>query len=383
MLHLVFGAGGEGAEQALLKVFDCDLDQSAPHRSSFCRQRKQLSWRYFHDLFYGLIHSIDSHRSTFNGLRCYVIDGQQLTLPRTRDLYLNGFNGRFLEDDRETHTLKGYLAHCYDFLTGISKGFTFNNTLNEHRDRAILLGLLEEKSLVIYDRLYFSEDLVRQHEAKTKCYFLARCKKDASAEVTAFDMDEEKTLASTTRYGKPIHFIKVTHPKTAEIHTYATNLPENWLRPELIGQLYGRRWDGETAFYELTATLKCEQWHSKTLNGILQELYCAMWLINYTKICMLLAGEKNAHPLEADYEKANFKACCKFVVEKIGKYWNQPKRMINKLIKIVFRTKQKRKRYSRSYPREIKSPQSPYVYNNTRPSGADPPPGMRTSINPD
>ena len=151
MLHLVFGAGGEGAEQALLKVFECDLGQGAPHRSSFCRQRKQLSWRY-------------------------------------------------------------------DFLTEISKGFTFNNTLNERRDRAILVDLLEEKSLVIYDRLYFSEDLVRQHEAKIKCYFLARCKKDASAEVTAFDLDVEKTLASTTRYGKPIHFIKVTHPKTSEIH---------------------------------------------------------------------------------------------------------------------------------------------------------------------
>ncbi len=192
MIRLVGNAGNNGAEQALTKVFDCDLNDDAPHRSSFYRQRQQLDWLYFHDLFYGLISSIEKHRTTFNGLRCYGIDGQQLTLPRTRDLRLNGFNGRFLEDNKETYMLKGYLTHCYDLLTGISKSLTFNSTLNEHRDRAVLLEGIERNSLVIYDRLYFSEDLVLQHQRKEKCYFLVRCKENATNEIREFSQDKEK-----------------------------------------------------------------------------------------------------------------------------------------------------------------------------------------------
>jgi hypothetical protein len=382
MVRLVGHNGGEGAEQALTKVFDCNLERDAPHRSSFCRHRQNLDWRYFHDLFYRLLKSVENHRTTFNGLRCYAIDGQQLTLPRTRDLRMNGLNGRFLDDDMETYMLKGYWSHCYDLLTGVSKGITFNSTLNEHRDRAHLLKLIEPNSLVIYDRLYFSEDLVNQHHSRKKSYFLARCKETATLEIREFSGNRDIISTTTTRYGHRISFIKSTHPKTGTISIYATNLPESWLKPRIIAKLYRMRWRCETSFLEFTGTLKCEQWHSKTLNGILQEFYCALWVINFTKICMLLAGEKNSDPMKDEYEKSNFKACCNFIIEKMAKYFYQPKRLVRKLIKIVRRTNEKRVRDSRSYPRQIKSPQSPYAYNNTIYSKADPPNGMRTSIVP-
>jgi IS4 transposase len=51
----------------------------------------------------------------------------------------------------------------------------------------------------------------------------------------------------------------------------------------LIFKLYRLRWQVETSFLELTAITRSEQWHSKSYNGIMQELYALMWLINATR----------------------------------------------------------------------------------------------------
>ena len=373
MLHLVAGANKEGYDHALMNVFNCERERPAPTRSAFCQLRQLVKWKFFKAVFYLLIREVEDYRTTFGGLRIYAIDCQQLTLPRTKDLRNNGFNGRALEDDRETHTLRAYFTHCYDVLTGISKGVTFHNTLNEHRDRKILLPLVEEKSLVLYDALYFSEDMIAQHRQQKKCYFLAKCRLDSTLELRSFRENKEKQITSTTRYGKPVYFVKVVHPKSREEAIFATDLPEDWIKPELVRKLYRMRWPVETSFFEMTAITKCEQWHSKSLNGILQEFFCLLWLINFVKICMLLAGEKSPHPLEDGYRKANFKLCFNFVVKKIGRFWSHPSKLVAHLIRIVKQSTESRKRGTRCHPRELKGPRSPYPYNNTRPSTRDPP----------
>lgn len=382
MFHLVAGANHEGYDHALMNVFDCEREQKAPHRSSFCKIRRQIKWAYFHDIFYQLIRGIDLHRTTFHGLTLYAIDGHQINLPRTRDLLKSGFCGYPLENGEETYLLKGYMCHCYDVLTGVSKAITLHPSLNEHRDRHYLVNQLEENSLCIYDKLYFSEELVNQHGLRQKRYFLARCKDTATKEIEEFFNDPEKMIGSTNRYGKKIFFIKAYHPTTNEISIFATNLPESWHKPKLIQKIYSTRWNVEISFLELAFTTKCEQWHSKTINGILQELFCLLWLINFTKICMLLAGEKSPHPLDDYYEKSNFKLCFNFIVKKLGKYWHNARKIVNHLIGKVKQTCERRKHFSRSYPREIKRPQSRYKRNNVVASAPGPPSGDRIAIVP-
>ncbi len=317
---------------------------------------------------------IAAKRTTYGGLRLFAIDGHQLILPYTKDLYAAGYSGRYLEDERETYTLRAYMGHCYDVLTGLTSDVTFSPLLDEHRDRRALLPSVPDGSLVLYDRLYFSEDLATSHAERDKVYFLCRCKSTASREVAALFADAQKTTSSTRRYGRRVTFFKATHPSTGEATVYATDLPESWHRPELIRRLYRMRWETETEQRDITETVKLEQWHSTTLNGILQEFYATLWLVNVVRLAMLLAGAKSVSPEDDVYQKPNFKLCFNFVAKRLSHWLSAPGALLVKLARIVRRSTEKRRRYSRSYPREVKSPDSPFPRSNTVASRARPPP---------
>jgi hypothetical protein len=372
MLSLVSGTNGEGFDHALTEVFG---DDEPPYRASFSKARKAVSWTFFRDGLLGLVRAIDARRTTFGGLKLFAIDGHQLILPYTKDLYAAGYSGRYLENERETYTLRAYMGHCYDVLTGITSDVTFSPTLDEHRDRRSLLPSVPDGSLVLYDRLYFSEDLAISHAGRDKVYFLCRCKSTASREVAALFADTEKMTSSTRRYGRRITFFKVIHPDTGEATVYATDLPESWHKPELIRRLYRMRWETETEQRDITeTTVKLEQWHSTTLNGILQEFYATLWLVNVVRLSMLLAGQKSASPEDDVYRKPNFKLAFNVFVKRLAHWLSAPGALLIKLARVIRRSLETRRRYSRRYPREIKSPQSPYAYNNTVASKARPPP---------
>ena len=177
------------------------------------------------------------------------------------------------------------------------------------------------------------------------------------------------------RYGKRIYFFKVFHPGTAEPTVYATDLPENWHRVEVFGRLYRMRWEIETEQRDITETVKLEQWHSTSLNGILQEFYATLWLVNVVRVAMLVAGAKSVSPMDDSYEKPNFKLCFNFVARRLATWLQAPGALLVKLARIVRRTTERRRRYSRSYPRQIRRPRSPYARNSTVASKARPPPG--------
>jgi hypothetical protein len=371
MMQLVGSTNGEGYDHALTEVFG---DDEVPHRASFSKARQAVSWTFYRDSLEKLTSLVDPHRTTFGGLKVYAMDGHQLVLPYTKDIYQAGFTGFPLEDDKETYTLRAYMSHCFDVLTGVTAGVTFSTTNNEHRDRKTLLPKVQDGSLVLYDRAYFSASLVEAHASREKVYFLVRCKRTSSKEIEEFFAGSE-TRSSTRRYGKRIYFFKVFHPGTNEPTVYATDLPENWHRVEVFSRLYRMRWEIETEQRDLTETVKLEQWHSTSLNGILQEFYATLWLINAVRISMLFSGAKSVSPMDDSYEKANFKLCFNFVAGRLSTWLSAPAALMIKLSRIVKRTTEKRRRYSRSYPREIKRPRSPYVRNSTVASKARPPPG--------
>ena len=164
-----------------------------------------------------------------------------------------------------------------------------------------------------------------------------------------------------------IHLIKIKNVKTGEEAIFATNLPQENVTTHKIKELYRLRWGAETSFAELTSTLKLEQWHSKFENGILQELYALFWITNYTKILLFSEGpQKTQKPLKRAYKKPNFKLLFNFVAKCMPKITQQLQRFIERIRELIRVSTEKRKARSRSYPREIKSPASPYPYNNTR-----------------
>lgn len=339
--------------------------KNMPAKSALCRMRRRISYLFFKEFFEKLIARADGHRMRWLGLIIYAIDGQMLTLPRSSEIVAAGFNGRAVSKYRESYYPKGFLTHAYDVLTGVSKTLRFSNRLHEQQDAEEMVSELERESLSIYDRLYFGLRLVRAHYKRGN-HFLFRCRKNACKEIESFFLDPRKPL--TARFflrGKyEINLIRVINKTKATEDVFATSLPLGILKPRIIRKLYRLRWEVETSFKELTSITKAEQWHSKSVNGIYQEIYARMWLINYTKLQIRAHTQPPANSLRDEYQKPNFKLLYNFILLVFPRILKRNPKVILEFEELQKRSLERRWHEKRSYKREIKRSASTYPYNN-------------------
>ncbi|MBK8203545.1 MAG: transposase [Bdellovibrionales bacterium] len=257
-----------------------------PAKSALSKKRGRVSFEFFKEQVDDVIMKYEPHCRTWRGLRVYATDGDQYELPRTEDILNQGYRGYPCADDKETHYPRMYVVHCYDVLGGVTKAFRYSNANEEmHNAMEIAVGL-EEKSLTLYDRLFFCKDLVRSHQGSGS-YFVARLKEDGwiLPEIITFAKSSKRNFSFEFE-GTLIHLIKVVNPRTGETALFATNLERSRFRNKEINDLYALRWEAETANRDMTHTLKMEQWHSHFLNGILQEIYTILWLMNQARVQM-------------------------------------------------------------------------------------------------
>lgn len=334
-----------------------------PLKGALSKIRKRVSYLFFAGVFQELIRRFEPHRQTLKGLRIYAIDGLQLTLPRTDDLIKHGFTGRSVSKYRESYMPRMWLTHCYDVLSGVTKDFEATNRLNEIADAETMIKNLEKNSLTLYDRLYICSRLIKVHHDLGN-YFLFRARRSSFKDIQGF-FKSRKARHTFVHNGCTIHLIKIKNPRTKKLDVFATNLPLSWVKKKIIRPLYSLRWEVENSFREITQTIQLEQWHSKSANGILQELFAAMWLINFTKIQMFMRGKRTKNPLKPIYRRANFKLILNWLSDRFEKIVNGSKRFLAEIKWLIRISTEKRKHHSRRYPREIKSPASPYPYNNT------------------
>ena len=366
LIQLVGSSAKEGYDHALIKVLGFD---KAPCKSALSSFRKQLSYRFFEAIFSRVLVQFSKHRPNYNGLIIYAVDGWQFTLPREESLVRAGFSGRATSKLRESYMPKGFITHAYEVLSETTKAFSLNTSQTELADALSFIKGFEKNSLTLYDRAFFSRSLCLEHfEAGN--FFLARCQSNANKSVAEFFDEPDKTDGSmyfnVKGEKKKVWFIKIFHPKTGEPIVFATNLSRQWRSSKLFDQLYQLRWGVETSFYELSETMKMQQWHSKTYNGVLQEIYTTMLVTNLVKILSFFArGQKHVNPCSETYEKPNFKLLKNHFIEFITSFKPNLDNLINRFQVLIKRSTEKRKRRTRTHPRELRGPASPYPRNNT------------------
>lgn len=363
ILELVRSTNCDGADSALANVFMLANDIRPPTRSALCQFRAKITFKFFKDVFDRAVAENSKNSPLWNGMKLIAIDGQQLTLPRTKDVIANGFTGRSTSKHRESYMPKGFLTAAINVLSGTIERFTFNPTLNENKDAYHLVEQFKGTCVFLFDRLYYSQKLLdRLFELNQ--YFVIRCKRNSSKKIG--DFFESKLKETKIKVGnKMIKLVKVKHPGTKEFAVYATNLPARYVTKKTIDALYKLRWEVELFFRKVTSDTKGEQWHSKSYNGILQELYCRMWAINFTRNLMCQVGETSLKVAQMTYKKANFKLCFGVVCRYLICLKSKLTYLIGYIRLLVKLSTQTRKRYSRSYPRHIRKPASIHIYNNT------------------
>ena len=362
--ELVCGTNNNGYSIAILNALSNEFQiKDLPHKSALSQYRKEISYEFFKDFFLEINSRSNKLRKTWNGLYVYAIDGIQFTLPRSEDIIKADYSGRKVSKYRESYMPKMFSTMAYDVLNGVVKDVRENPTLNEIADAESMIDGLEDNSLTIYDRLYCCRKLILKHK-DNHSYFLFRLKITMFKEMRSIIRKKQKRM-SVEIDGVDMTVIKIFNHQTQEWGYFCSNLPMRLVTEKIITKMYGLRWEVETGFRDFTTTIKLEQWHSKFINGIRQELYVALVLYNFVKLKILSKFNQSQECLREVYKRPNFKLLFGWMMQRFYKIFKQVRGVMKGFDELLVRSLEKRKRRSRSYKREIKSPQSPFPYKNT------------------
>jgi hypothetical protein len=358
-MNLHANAGNGSASTALNMVFG----DSAPSASAFSQMRKKVSFKYFESVFNRTAATFcENLRPTHKGYYLTSVDGDQYLIERTQDALSLGFKGQKCGSSVETFGLKIYLTLATCMISGAPLAITTSTNQNElvsgiettekvaTNHGLILRNKTEpEKQIFCYDRLYFGRALIDLHR-NLGTYFVARCKTGGTfSEVKEF-VKSNQELAVIELFGMKIRLIKARH-KDSDFY-YATNNFDKNIDNEAISWIYLRRWQSETTNSHAAKILGIERFHTRKINGILQEIYSSFWALLISK-----SNKVNVKQTREDFDKKSYRRQnCK---EVLGTLTKNTKLLIEGIEDEIFNrieltaknTTRLVNRLSRSYPR--------------------------------
>jgi hypothetical protein len=331
-----------------------DTSELKPTKGAWSKRNQRISYSFTKSYHDDLVDVFKDVRPRYKGLFIGSIDGDQLNLPRTDELITHGYKGYPCKDMTESYDLTMYTVTYIDSITGVPLVVKHSNTNDEVQRAFEIIQHIDAKSLTIYDRLYISKKLINAHK-KTGSFFLFRCKSETTfSEIVAF-ASSNKTEMYTHLEGVKVRLIKFTPPEGKEEFIFATNLGKRFSKQE-IGDLYHRRWLSETYNKEQTETQKLGNFQSKTLNGILHELYANIFLNALTHIIIALETHPEHDFMKDEYKKTNFQSVQTNIIDTFVNLFVKPLRKTwREIADIIEEKMESRIRNSRHYNREVKS----------------------------
>ena len=366
MLNLTTSTNRQGYNFALQRAWDVlgkNMYQT-PVKSSLSEARAKVSYRFFADIFDEDVKRFKGMGKTYRGYQIYAVDGSDLDLPASSDVLSAGYRGSLWSKEYETHYPKMHVVHAFDVMNGVVGVFKQSTKNSERALASEISSSFEKKSLTIYDRLFCGHPTFKAH-IESESLFLIRATTEGQRlpfcvrDFLASDLVDQEVKWKPTKLRNSealaVRLIKIKNPKTNEVNVFVTNAPQKLFSRLELGKLYLKRWEIEGSFRDLVSTMKMDQWHSAKLNGILQEIYCLLWITNAVKMQMHRALEAE-DPFDTAYVKSNFKMCICLVVDNVGLLFKRrPEKFFEIIDHWVRRTREKRRHHSRSYPRVVRS----------------------------
>jgi len=236
----------------------------------------------------------DRDEFRFFGHRLYAVDGSKINLPHR--LLRDGFK----TPNSETYYPQGLLSCLYRLKAQIPTDFVFTNDCNERHAASIHLTRLEKGDVVVYDRGYFSYELLREHWEKD-IHAVFRLQTATSNEITAFMNSNEtervvtinlkckKKRAKIRRANpgiifKPMPMRLLKYEIDGTPYYLGTTMLSDRYPRESYKDLYHERWGIEELYKISKQLIGIEDFHAKSLRGIRQELYAHMALITLNRV---------------------------------------------------------------------------------------------------
>lgn len=265
--------------------------RNIPSRSSIHEARHKIGWGIWRRLLVQIsarIEELYGEQRLYKGHRVYAIDGSKLNLPR--ELRKCKYRG----SHKKCFYPQGMLVTLYRLKLGIPVYFELSRKSSEHHSVPRHLDKVISNSIVVYDRLYFSKNILRAHQ-KRKVHGVFRLRTGGTLkEVTEFIASGAKEqICEIKREDIQITLRFIRYKIRATNYYIATTLLDGtkYSAREIL-DLYHARWGVEECFKTIKQTLRVENFHSRHPIGIKQEIAISFILDCLAQVFRIGAGRK-------------------------------------------------------------------------------------------
>ena len=296
-------------------------DAEAIHRSTLTKARGKVTRKVFENIFHDAVKSAyeqQPHDSAFlwNGMSVFVFDGSKYDLPAADAVRKRFDPDSGLENPGRGCYPQALISTAYDVFRRIPVAGTVvgMQEADEREEAWEMIPHIPEGGVLLFDRGYPSYDLIRFLKNSHTGHFLFRCPaQNTFPAVETFvrsDMNEsmihinpsgnflKKADKKSKSQAKPIKLrvIKLISPD-GTLSVLLTDLYDvKKFPPEQITKLYFRRWEVENHYRDEKIFLEIEKFHTRTCNGILQELFAVLIMTVISKTLMQLTFSDDAEP---------------------------------------------------------------------------------------
>jgi Transposase DDE domain len=330
LLHLAAGGSRhDGVDIKLGDFFNLSRrgglwpEAQTPHRSALTKARSKLRWETFAellrkavDLAYQVFPQRDEY--TWCGLSVFAFDGSKYILPATSELRKTFDPDSGLGKPGKGHYPQALTNTVYDVFRRMPIGRTACPIQDgDERGQALtLLELLPLACICLFDRGYPGYAFILALMQQSR-YFLMRCpaqstflavesfvrsgQKDGFIWLMPSDTFKRGLTKAERKTLKPIklRIIRLTHPD-GTLSVLLTNLFDKPAFPcQSVVDLYYRRWAVENHYRDEKVSFEIERFHSKTVNGVQQELFAILIVCVIARVVTALSVSSEA--VETDH----------------------------------------------------------------------------------
>ena len=356
------------------RIMNIPLPQQHPVvPAAMCRARTKLDEKIFQTLQEQILECTTRHDedAKWKGHRIYAVDGSKMNLPR--ELIEAGYRC----PSPKAHYPQALVSCLYQLKTQIPTDFDMVAHGNERRMARAHLKALNAQDVVVYDRGYYSFEMLHEHVVRN-LHPVFRVKRKAAAVIDQFIASDQTDAwveirpkakqcqrirsrdANAQCAPITVRLVKYVEAGTTYILTTTLLDRQQYTIPEL-SDLYHARWGIEELYKVSKKLLSIEEFHARTERGVKQELFAHFVLITLTRL-FSNHSEMEFNTEDCDDKrlyKINFKNALTEVGKKIEvlllKSADMVTETLNQIIAGISSCGQ-RKRPNRSYPRCSKKP---------------------------
>ena len=308
----------------LLNYFHCSANTAST--SAFVQQRTKLLPSAMKAIFSHFSEAIDPHKC-FKGYRLLAVDGTTLPIPYNP----NDESTLHRRSTNQKSNNELLITALFDLESGLYTDSLVQTCKDQH-ERAALIQLLDNlpdhSMVVIIGDRGFEGYNVLAHLQEKGIFFLIRAKDtESNGIVSGLDLPDEDEfdfhvnlslfrkhnrvteelarnknhykfishstdfdfLPSSSSASDPLvtyqlsfRVVRFRLPDSDNYETIITNLDAVKFPPDLIKEMYHRRWGIETSFRQLKYIIGLLRLHSKKVENIMQEIYASLTMFNYT-----------------------------------------------------------------------------------------------------